>query len=498
MSEYIVDTEYGKVQGYERDGIIEYLGIPYAKPPVGKLRFKRARKCDPYAGIFDAKEYGDPCIQKDMNGIRGSEDCLTVNVQRPISGGKLPVFVYIHGGGFSTGAASDGLLDGRRFAEDGLVFVSFQYRLNVLGFYDFSTYPGCGEFETNCGLSDQILAMQWIHRNIAAFGGDPENVTIDGESAGASSVVNMLAAPAVKGCFQKAIMQSALPNCVATSRHARENVDLFLEGMGWTESELSEKLWTVDAKDFLEGNDYMAKHHQEKNPGNFLPALVIDDQLPQRPLDAIKNGCAKDVKIIIGTNRHEGTMFVHPGDATETGFPNSWAMVREMFEKNGNADALGRIAQFYPGMEADAGLDDFVEFGTHYAFEMPSVKLACFQKAYTPDVWLYRYEFVSKSGEKNGMKASHAFDLPLSFANRTDGFSKFIYGEDDEADFDALVHAVHDAWVSFAKEGNPGADWKPFSGDAPSVRVINRESASCPFDRQEMLDAWGDLRFYEN
>ena len=131
-------------------------------------------------------------VQLNDGVIQGDEDCLTINIQRPVDGEKLPAFVWIYGGGYNIGRASDGLYNGAVFAREGILFVSFQYRLNVLGFYDFTTYPGCEDFESNCGLSDQILALQWIHENIAAFGGDPDRITIAGESAGGASVVNLL------------------------------------------------------------------------------------------------------------------------------------------------------------------------------------------------------------------------------------------------------------------------------------------------------------------
>ena len=301
MSEHIVETKNGRIRGYERDGRIEYLGIPFAKPPVGELRFRRAVPAEPWEGILDAKEYGPESIQLDEGELKGSEDSLTVNVQRPLEGENLPVFVWIHGGGYCTGAASVPLYNGKAFAQDGLVFVSFQYRMSVLGFYDFTTYPGCEDFDSNCGISDQILAIKWIHENIAAFGGDPARVTIAGESAGGASVVNMLAIPAVKGMFQQAIIQSALPNCVCTHQTARENIDLFLEGMGWTEEDLH-RLRTDDPFSFQKGSQYVAEKHQYKNPGMFLPGPVIDDLLPVRPIEAIRNGSAADVKVIIGTN----------------------------------------------------------------------------------------------------------------------------------------------------------------------------------------------------
>lgn len=518
MGEYIVNTKSGKIKGYLRDGRIEYLGIPYAKPPIGKLRFKRAQKIEPWDGVFDAGGYGPEAIQNDEGEDKGSEDCLTVNIQRPKEGEKLPVFVYIHGGGYTTGAACVPLYNGKHFADDGLIFVSFQYRMSVLGFYDFTTYPGCEEFDSNCGISDQIMAMQWIHDNIAAFGGDPENVTINGESAGGATVVNMLAMPAVKGLFQKAIAQSSLPNCVCTHEMARENMNLYLEGMGMTEADIP-KLKEMDPFELLKGVAYIAEHHQYRNPGMFLPGPVIDDLLPERPIDALRSGSAKDVKLIIGTNLQEGTMFVHP---EKTGFPNSWAMVAEMMEKNGHAEAIPRVIDYYHPSKNDRfirfkaqaefsmstippvtehfeqeGAYPFISFATDYAFQMPSVKVAEAQRAYTKDVWMYRYEYITKSGWETGWLASHAFELPLSFANMDFHFSQFVFKDEPEETINRLIEEIHGSWVRFAKTGDPNPEWIRFAGYDSPVRIFDRESKTARLDRSELMRVWDDMRFYE-
>lgn len=518
MSEHITEIKTGKVRGYERNQLIEYLGIPYAQPPVGELRFKRARPMEPWEGVFDAKEYGSESVQLDEGELKGSEDCLTINIQRPIEGRNLPVFVYIHGGGYNTGSCSVPLYNGRTFAEEGIVYVAFQYRLNVLGFYDFTTYPGCEDFESNCGLSDQILAMQWIHENIAAFGGDPDRVTICGESAGGASVINMLACPAVKGTFQQAIVQGRLPNCVCTHETARENIDLFMEGMGWTEKDLV-KLRTDDPFTFQKGNSYVAERHQYKNPGMFLPGPIQDDLLPVRPIDAIRSGSAAGVKLIIGTNAHEGTTFVHPEN---TGFPNSWAMIADMFEKNKNIENFPNIIRYYhPDAEAylkefdeqagkfsaavsvasDASVSKvgipFIHFATDYAFQMPAVKTAEGQKQYTEDVWMYRYDLVTKSGEESGLKASHAFDLPAMFGNRDFHFSKFIFDGEPEEVVEDIIHEMHGDWVRFTKTGEPNADWPRYTGFDCEIRVFDRKTRTERMDRTALMEAWGDMRFYE-
>lgn len=518
MAEYLVNTTCGMVRGYERNEMIEYLGIPYAEAPVGKRRLKRSVAKQPWEGIFDAKEYGNPPVQYNNGVIMGDEDCLTVNIQRPVEGTDLPVFVWIYGGGYNTGYSSDEMYLGEAFAKDGVVYVSFNYRTNILGFYDFTTYPGCEEMDSNCGLSDQILALNWIHDNIAAFGGDPDRITIGGESAGGASVVNMLACPGVKGTFSQAIIESGLPNCVMTHETARENIDLFLEGMHWTEKDLP-RLLKEDPKLFLIGHEYVNMKHQYKNPGMFLPGPIQDDLLPVRPIDAIRNGSAEGIRLIIGTNMHEGTMFVHPEN---TGFPNCWTMITEMLEKNGNIDALPKFVDFYhpskddyfkvykdaavsmasslPPLSGDIrqeGGDPFIRFATDYAFEMPAVKVAMAQKNYTEDVWMYRYELITKSGIATGWKASHAFELPLVFVKPDHPFCHFAFDGEPMEVFEKLSGEMHGDWISFIKTGDPNPDWKRFEGADSPVRIYDRETRTEQLDRTRLMEVWGDLRFYE-
>ncbi|HAL74992.1 MAG TPA: carboxylesterase/lipase family protein, partial [Clostridiales bacterium] len=288
-------------------------------------------------------------------------------------GNNLPVLVWIHGGGFMTGTASDLLYQGDQFARGGVIFVSIEYRLNVLGVFDFSTFSGCEDFESNCALSDMIEALKWINHNISAFGGDAGNITIAGESAGGTAVVTLMAVPQVRGLFRRVIAQSALCNCVMTPQMARRNSELFIEGMGWSENDL-QKLCTDDSASFLQGVDYVGRKHQYRNPGIFLPGPVIDDLLPLRPLEAIRAGHASGISLIIGTNLNEGTMFVRPED---TNFPDNWEMVQETFTKNGNTKGFAAIKRYYSDERHLARHGSpLVHFATDYAFEMPSIKVA--------------------------------------------------------------------------------------------------------------------------
>jgi len=494
--EHIVKTRSGLVRGYERNDMIEFLGIPYAQPPVGDLRLRRARQVSPWEGVLDAGAYGAPSVQSGREGPMGSEDCLTLNIRRPLRGEKLPVLVFIHGGGYNTGSASDPLLEGDSFVRNGIVYISFQYRLNVWGFYDFSTYPGGEDFDTNCGLSDHILAMRWIHENVEAFGGDPQRVTISGESAGGISVVSMMGVPELQGTFQQVISSSALPNANFTPEMARLNMDLFLEGMGWTEADLP-RMKTVDAYEVLRGNDHVGRRHQYEHPGIFLPAPTLDDLMPEKPLDAISRGSARGIRLMIGTNLHEGSMFVREEN---TNFPNSWEMIREMFRRNGCEDRFRQIRSYYEGRSREKihGIDEaFIHFATDYAFLVPALQIARAQSRFA-DVWMYRFAYISKTAREKGMMCDHATDLPCDFNTLNHGFAQFLFGEDPPEQVARLMEEVHMSWVRFIKDGHPNpGKWPSYSEESPHVRFYDKKTTTVELDTEELLNLWEGLRFYE-
>ena len=212
----MLDT--GAVQGVDRDSVSAFLGVPYAAPPVGPLRWRAPRPAAPWTSVRKADHFGDACPQvKIMRAAWAqvgptSEDCLFLNVWRPDQGGAapLPVMVFIHGGAFTLGAAGVPLYDGANLARRGAVIVTLNYRLGRLGFFAHPalTAEDPGGLLGNYGLMDQIAALQWVQRNIARFGGDPRNVTLFGESAGAGSVQVLMASPLADGLFAKAISES--------------------------------------------------------------------------------------------------------------------------------------------------------------------------------------------------------------------------------------------------------------------------------------------------
>ncbi len=490
-----VMTKKGYVEGIEDKGLHKYLGIPYAKPPVEELRFKRAREMEAWDNIYPAHTYGPIAAQFHMDEYQGSLDCLSLNIVKPATGDLLPVFVWIHGGGYMTGSGSDPLYHGEAFARNGIVYVNFQYRLNVFGVFDFTTYKGCEDFESNCGLSDMVLALQWVKENIEAFGGDPNAITIGGESAGGSAVLTLMAVPEVKGCFNQVISESALPNCVMTKSLSRINTDLYLEGMGWSEEDL-DQLRTADPYDLIKGLDYVNSRFQYENPGIFLPCPVIDDLLPQRPMEAIEEGKAEGIRLLIGSNLHEGTMFVRPEN---TVFPNSWDMIETMFEDNDYKDRFKSVKAYYDKPDfLDKYGSPFVHFATDYAFEVPAVKIAGDQSQVGP-VWMYRYEFISASSRQNGMMASHAFELPCVFGVAEHPFSKMLFGQESEDIQTKMIEMFQRPWVNFIKGDSPdGESWPQYKGCDSPVKIFDRQERLESLNHKEMLEVWKDLHFFEN
>ena len=487
----IVQTKYGKVEGYQEDGMYKFKGIPYAKAPIGNLRFKRSLPIDSWQGILEAKEYKAASVQDNHESFIGSEDCLTINVFTPSKiEKKLPVFIWIHGGGYNIGRAEDPMYQGEAFVEDGIIFVSFQYRLNVLGVYDFSLYPGVKEkgFETNCALSDMILAIQWVHENIEYFGGDINNVTIAGESAGGAAVTTLMAVPKVKGMFQKVIAQSSLVNCVMSHSMQKRICDLFLEGMHWSEEEVAQKLWTCDPFELVKGHNYVERYLQERIPGTLEACPVLDDLLPMYPIDAISNGYAKGIDLIIGTNLHEGSMFIRKEGTT---FPNSWELIERMFKENHNEIYLDAIKSYYsnPSFEEKYG-NSFVHFATDYAFQIPSTQFALAQSQYA-NVRMYRYEFINQAGKMSGLKAAHAFELPYVFKLKNPRFYK---GEDEKV-IQKLWNGFHDTWVSFSK-GEP-LDWPLYTSVNSPMRIYNQDGYIYEsIDKTECMNLWKNLKFF--
>ena len=314
----ITQTRSGKVEGYEEDGVAVFKGIPYAAPPIGARRWMAPEREDAWDDVRDATAFSPQSAQGAfaMNAMLGgpepvvSEDSLYLNVWTPAcDDAKRPVMVWIHGGAFVFGSGDTPWYDGTAFAKQGdVVVVTLNYRLGAFGFLHLADLFGA-EFEGsgNAGILDQAAALEWVRDSIAAFGGDPENVTVFGESAGGGSVGTLLGMPAARGLFNKAIPQSGASSWWATRERATAIAQEFIDKLGVKAGD-TDTLRALSTDALIAGATGLGSLSAGAHALAFQP-VVDGTSLPQPPLDTIEAGNAEGVHLLVGTNRHEATLF---------------------------------------------------------------------------------------------------------------------------------------------------------------------------------------------
>lgn len=455
-----VVTRYGKLEGIDKDGIRIWKGIPYAQPPVGERRFRPPSPPEPWEGVLQATAYGPICPQPVTGTFFGmnhtapemSEDCLYLNVWAPAAdeGAALrPVLVWIHGGAFITGHGSLPLYDGTQFAKrGGVVLVTFNYRLGPFGFLHLS--PLGGGLSSNLGLLDQIAALEWVRDHIAAFGGDPEKVTVFGESAGSMSIAALLAMPRAKGLFRQAVMESGASQVMPAAEAEAVTRGILAElGAG----EDSSRLLDAGTQDILN-----AGKKQKVPLGTLMTYQPVVDPgtLPNEPLAAIEAGAAAGIPLLIGTNRDEGHFFVRPG----TPLLKEDALVMALKPLLGEAQAR-EAARHYPSTsEAQA------QFITDLVFWRTALQFASGQARHAP-VWMYRFDWTLPSHPVLG-KAIHAAEIAFVFHN-LHLFGPMGLPVDEETRL--LAERIQDAWISFAVRGTPDTAAMPWPRYDPSRRA---------------------------
>jgi para-nitrobenzyl esterase len=464
-----VRTASGTVGGRDLGGVAVFRGIPYAAPPTGALRWRPPQPAAAWSGVRSADAFGAACPQQrdksiDQAGDPGpvDEDCLFLNVWTPGTdpAAKRPVMVWIHGGAFVIGSGSQGLYDGSALARRGAVVVTFNYRLGALGFF---SHPALDRAEANgpvnFGLLDQIAVLRWVKENIAAFSGDPGNVTVFGESAGAQSVLALFASPPARGLFHKGIAQSAygIPSHARTKARAVGVAVANAVGLAGAEATAAQ-LRDVPATTLasLEGPAL-----------SLAPGLIVGDAaLPEPILTAFQNGREAQLPLVLGSNSDEASVAVAFGvDPT--------ALIRRL------GAARVAVKPLYPGVADDAQLGR--EVVRDVVFGAYARRLAYLHSARSA-TWRYYYGRVP-----DGADAWRAAGVPHG------GEIADVFGVDDacgclpaprtDADW-AASRAVGDRWFAFARDGDPnsGADpawprdsrlrWNTFEfGAVPAVRV---------------------------
>ena len=481
----VVQTSDGPVQGALQDGLAAFKGIPFAAPPVGPLRWRPPQAVTPWTAPRDATQFGAMCAQPTLpTGLaKGSEDCLTINVWSPggsISG-KRPVMVWIYGGAFVVGSSEQMLDQGAsELSKRGVVLVSFGYRVGRFGFF---AHPGLAkehpeEPVANYWLMDQIAALKWVKANIAAFGGDPDNVTIFGVSAGGTSVNALIASPQARGLFNKAISQSGGSLFNATTPLAdAEKVGLAVAARAGAPGDGPDALAKLRA---LSAEQILAN---EQGPPAF--GAVIDGKTLTAALPAsFARGDIAPVAYMAGTASNEFSIFGMMGFTGET--------LKERFGVD--------VAAVRPTYEADGPLSDadlVSQIGTDFIFTAGAHGLASMaakagRTAYTYRLAYLADEFHGKmSGVPHGGDQMYVFGLDY----KPDVvFAPGTYAATPTAKDRRISAMIAEYWTNFARTGNPnGAGlplWGPFKPPAPQTLVIDDDTVSVPDFRKAQLGLW--------
>ena len=454
----IVKTRNGDVRGCMADGVRVFKGLRYAAPPFGANRLRPPQPVEAWSGVRDALTFGPKAPQVPYpppfdvllrdDAVAG-EDCLNLNIWSPdLGAAKQPVMVWIAGGEFEhgTGAA----YDGRRFARDGIVCVTINYRVGADGFL----YLGDGS--ANCGLLDQVAALTWVQENIAVFGGDPGNVTVFGESAGAMSIGTLLSMPRAKGLFRRAIAQSGAAHPVMSAATAQRVGHYLAEKLGVPATREAMAGIPVDRmlQAQAELNADFAAHPDPQRWGEevvvslMLWQPVIDgDVIPARPIDRIVAGASADVDLMVGTNTEEWRLFLVPSG---------------VIQHITDSVLAGAIAGY--GLPVDATLvacraadphanagDLLAAIQSDWYIRIPALRLA--DAHVNSAAGTYMYEFAWRSPQFNGLLgACHELEIPFVFDTLGDG-TEPIWGTNPPQ---RLADTMHAAWVAFATQGDPG------------------------------------------
>jgi para-nitrobenzyl esterase len=465
----IANTTSGPVEGFEQDGLHIFKGVPFAASPVGAKRWAPPEPPANWSEPRPAAAFGAQALQSDtpmsamFGGVRQEvafdEDCLTLNVwTQGCDDNARPVMVWIHGGAFVLGSGSSPMYDGATFAQRGVVLVSINYRLGALGFLRLKdvtngAIPSCG----NEGLLDQVRALEWVRDNIAGFGGDPNNVTIFGESAGGISVGCLMGMPSATPLFHKAIPQSGACHTASSVETANLVAEMTLEKLGIAPSD-TEALINLDAAKVLAAQEAVLAEQAEPGTqrvqGMAYQPVIEDQHLSQLPIDAVRAGSVRGKPILVGNTLEEMKLF-----STMAPGPTDLAQLRDRLGESFGEAERERLIDGYQqslerrGVPAEAG-DLSAAIGTDRMFRMPGVRLAEAQLEHTDDVFVYLFDWAT--GFFN-LGACHALELAFVFGtHHTKGLEAFFDGAKPGAD--ELCDAMMSAWCNFAATGNPGGE----------------------------------------
>jgi para-nitrobenzyl esterase len=473
----MVATNQGKVRGLPVDGVMAFLGIPYAAPPVGPALFAAPKLSPAWDGVRDAVTFGPtapkppyipPFDQLLHDPVIVGDEFLNVNVWTPDpGGGGLPVMVWIHGGAFRNGCNAIPSYDGRAFARDGVVMVSVNYRLGAPGFALLPDAPA------NLGIRDQLAALGWVQDNIAAFGGDPGNVTIFGESAGAMSVITLVSVAAGSGLCHKVIAQSGGGHSVASAADAAMITAELAARLGVPASAAA--FADVDVTRLIETQQSVAIDvSRNADPARWGPSIVaagmaflpvVDGELiTERPIDAISAGIGHDMPLLVGTTTEEYRFFLVPPGIVDAVTPEA---VRGMLTARGWDPA---IADTYTANRPGSVPGDVLAAViTDAYFRLPAIRLAEARADAPSPTYAYEFAWQSPIGR---LGACHALEIGFVFDNLGQPSTALMAGDNPPQ---ALADDMHDRWVAFARTGDPG--WPAYHPSSRAVMTFDGEGS---------------------
>ena len=499
-------TRTGRVEGIDQNGLMVFKGIPYAAPPVGALRWMPPRPAAAWSGTRDARSFA-PVSHQNRAQIGAltamtvneemAEDCLYLNVWTPsTSGAPRPVMVWIHGGGFTIGSGSQEIYDGATLARRGdAVVVTINYRLGPMGFLRLiditnGRIPSTG----NEGILDQIAALEWVRDNIAEFGGDPDNVTIFGESAGGMSVGTLLAAPAARGLFHKAIPQSGSCNTASPVQRANHVAEHVLKTLGASPAH-PEQLHALSPEALLKGT-LLPNGMPNPELGMGYQPVVDGAVLPNAAIDLVAEGSTAGVAIMVGSTAEEWKLFASMDariadlDRKGLGARIGRRLAPEAADALIAAYEKARTGRGEPTTPAEL----FSAIESDRVFRIPGIRLAETKARLEPNA--YSYLFTWKSPALRGRLGScHALELGFVFGTNDVPGMKSFSGSGPDAD--RLATAMQDAWLAFARSGNPSCDsvgeWPRYTEARRATMIFDKTNGSTDAPMDEERRAWDGL-----
>ncbi|MBO3744856.1 carboxylesterase/lipase family protein [Streptosporangiaceae bacterium NEAU-GS5] len=490
-SEPEVRIAAGALRGSREAGLAVFRGIPFAEPPVGALRFAAPQPARGWDGVRPALAFGPPPPQSDVLGTHddaAGDDWLTLNVWTPgpDPAAGLPVMVWITGGAYALGNSTLPEYNAGHLASSGTVVVTLNYRLGIEGFAQIEGAPA------NRGLLDQVAALEWVRDNIRAFGGDPDRVTVFGESAGGGSVATLLAMPRAAGLFRRGIAQSVpgpffspeLAADIATAFAAELGVRPTVADLSAVDPGLLPAVGDAVHAKIAQWQDRWGPITYRSIP--FAP-VVDGDVLPSTPWQALAGGAARDVGLLVGHTRDEHRLFsLIEGVLGQVTAEQAETALRLLAP---GPDGAQRYREAFP----DARDEELYELvNADWLFRMPSLRLADAQIAGGGQAYLYELAW-SAPGFGGALGACHGLDVPLVFGNLTSGRTAMLIGDPPSADAWELSAQIRTAWTAFAAHGDPG--WPAYDADHRLTQIFDTPSTVAPYPEEASRLLWQDHPF---